>query len=570
MLSSRLASSMIRSISAAVRIPIESEQAPLLPSCFKRHPTPVQLGSTSLLRPNHLLAGPHVQPDTLPQLYRHAYTTACLIEDASEWCLVESQEWEGSYPNQYDPEMCDTGDPLIDNDLCQDPDFDPLVPEPTDIGLSNLYDEEMVCSFCFLKRLHQRLLSPVLAEGNQTDWLLEQHSDLQTFCSTTMPLTTATSSLFLGTMDMPTPTVTMSSMSDGPPTPTTTCAGTIINPPSSPVTCHMLSEQYNVTSGDLMLLSDSEDCEILSPVCVPPPCQIIKVPYNSTCQSLADLISTPENTVTLVQFTSWNPRIVGPCDKVVLGQYICANPPGGIYIPPPPVHAPASATEYYSTAQPARPTHIGTTYSCGKFFDVDPGDTCQEIVLQAGISLDQLYDLNPQILQDCTNLWHGYSYCIAGVTNPQISTDGKCGPDHNHTVCEGSGFGSCCSLCGECGTGTEEYCGEEICYSGQCQGIEMGYSTNGACGPDHNGYLCGEQWGGCCSIYGYCGSGRAYCGEGNCYSGNCEDDNGGPSVDGGCGPGFPGNKTCTGTQFGACCSIWGYCGDGNDFCGPNC
>ncbi|KAK3995246.1 hypothetical protein QBC44DRAFT_366772 [Cladorrhinum sp. PSN332] len=60
----------------------------------------------------------------------------------------------------------------------------------------------MVCSPCFLNILHQRLLSPALSESEYTDYLLKQHSDLETFCSTTMPLTTATSSLLLGTMDL--------------------------------------------------------------------------------------------------------------------------------------------------------------------------------------------------------------------------------------------------------------------------------------------------------------------------------------------------------------------------------
>lgn len=52
-------------------------------------------------------------------------------------------------------------------------------------------------------------------------------------------------------------------------------------------------------------------------------------------------------------------------------------------------------------------------------------------------------------------------------------------------------------------------------------------------------------------------------------SGACETDNGGPSLDGSCGPNFAGNKTCTGTQFGACCSLYGYCGDSADYCKHN-
>lgn len=75
----------------------------------------------------------------------------------------------------------------------------------------------------------------------------------------------------------------------------------------------------------------------------------------------------------------------------------------------------------------------------------------------------------------------------------------------------------------------------------------------------------------CCSMYGYCGDGKDFCGPGICFSGNCDPDTGGPSINGECGPSFAGNKTCTGTQFGDCCSVNGYCGSSDDYCGSgNC
>ena len=39
----------------------------------------------------------------------------------------------------------------------------------------------------------------------------------------------------------------------------------------------------------------------------------------------------------------------------------------------------------------------------------------------------------------------------------------------------------------------------------------------------------------------------------------------GPSTDGTCGDGI----TCSGTRFGACCSAFGFCGTGSDFCSPS-
>jgi hypothetical protein len=127
-------------------------------------------------------------------------------------------------------------------------------------------------------------------------------------------------------------------------------------------------------------------------------------------------------------------------------------------------------------------------------------------------------------------------------------------------------FNSCCSMSGFCGS-TPAYCGAGECYSGACNGTSSGVTTDGTCGPNTGGLLCQNPlFGPCCSTSGYCGNGTDYCGAGNCYSGSCDTDIGGLSTTGECGPLFAGNKTCTGTQFGTCCSTDGYCGNGTDYC----
>lgn len=45
-------------------------------------------------------------------------------------------------------------------------------------------------------------------------------------------------------------------------------------------------------------------------------------------------------------------------------------------------------------------------------------------------------------------------------------------------------------------------------------------SEDGTCGPDNGHAKCeGSEFGECCSYYGSCGTGKEYCGPGNCYSG---------------------------------------------------
>ncbi|KAI7345524.1 hypothetical protein KC357_g2487 [Hortaea werneckii] len=249
-----------------------------------------------------------------------------------------------------------------------------------------------------------------------------------------------------------------------------------------------------------------------------------------------------------------------------------------------------------------------------------------------------------------------------------VSEDGLCGPDNDDTICAGSGFGDCCSEYGFCG-GTDGFCGDGCQPDyGTCSGggemstadgsmpaststmsmsmsmsmgnvtssvmsmassftstntlppyvspmqpigpndpgysvsMNMSMSTtyassatasissessaeptspispNGHCGTLGNGgtpegYTCtGSEFGACCSSSGFCGDTTDYCLAG-CQPGygDCTPQEGNPiSSDGWCGPEY-GNQTCEGSVFGMCCSVYGSCGSGTEYCDPpNC
>ena len=103
-------------------------------------------------------------------------------------------------------------------------------------------------------------------------------------------------------------------------------------------------------------------------------------------------------------------------------------------------------------------------------------------------------------------------------------------------------------------------------------------SPNGHCGTQGNGgtpegYTCSDSvFGMCCSSSGFCGNSIDYC-LGGCQSayGSCTDQGNQPvTAMGECGLKW-GNQTCTGGIFGPCCSISGYCGSSDEYCGPgNC
>ncbi|KAM7188895.1 hypothetical protein V8F33_010342, partial [Rhypophila sp. PSN 637] len=103
--------------------------------------------------------------------------------------------------------------------------------------------------------------------------------------------------------------------------------------------------------------------------------------------------------------------------------------------------------------------------------------------------------------------------------------------------------------------------------NGAGSGDEPPETTDGSCGPNNGGAVCGS-WptGNCCSSSGWCGSGDDYCGNG-CQSGECM--TGGTTTDGTCGALFSG-ATCGGWESGDCCSASGWCGSSEDHCGAGC
>jgi len=102
-------------------------------------------------------------------------------------------------------------------------------------------------------------------------------------------------------------------------------------------------------------------------------------------------------------------------------------------------------------------------------------------------------------------------------------------------------------------------------------------STGGNCGAKNGGHTClNSGFGNCCSEYGYCGSTAAYCGTG-CQGpyGSCSNSGGGGtttppttypvSTDDQCGP-----DAGTACPSGSCCSEYGWCGTGTQYCKAGC
>ncbi|WPH04724.1 Hypothetical protein R9X50_00761900 [Acrodontium crateriforme] len=141
-----------------------------------------------------------------------------------------------------------------------------------------------------------------------------------------------------------------------------------------------------------------------------------------TCQSLADSWG-----ISLADFQSFNPGV--GCPNIVVGQNYCvigtvvtgsvtsSSTPMSTTTPKQTTTASATTT----SSVPNMPTQSGITSDCKSFYDVQAGDTCDDIVNKYGtFTLNDFYQWNPAISSKCTNLQPGYYVCV-GVTGTPTS-----------------------------------------------------------------------------------------------------------------------------------------------------
>ncbi|KAL8738008.1 MAG: hypothetical protein Q9181_001147 [Wetmoreana brouardii] len=200
---------------------------------------------------------------------------------------------------------------------------------------------------------------------------------------------------------------------------------------------------HGVTTGDLQTITGGDDCYSPDPVCLPAACSLIQVPAGATCDSISSGFS---NNITNIQLLTWNPNIIGLCDLLQEGQYICQGAPGGSYIPPPnptgdtnaggqerggpggadPTGITGTQTILVTstplgqapTAAPA-PTQAGIAPDCNSYAKAISGDYCQKFAQNNNITPDELYAWNTVLGaggSNCTTQFYAnYYYCV-GVT----------------------------------------------------------------------------------------------------------------------------------------------------------
>lgn len=71
-----------------------------------------------------------------------------------------------------------------------------------------------------------------------------------------------------------------------------------------------------------------------------------------------------------------------------------------------------SPSSWEASATPSATIYPYAISSCLKYATINPGDYCERVETEYGISAVQLREWNPGLDEACTNLWCGYQYCV--------------------------------------------------------------------------------------------------------------------------------------------------------------
>ncbi|KAJ5135679.1 uncharacterized protein N7515_004957 [Penicillium bovifimosum] len=293
------------------------------------------------------------------------------------WLSGHDLKWQGSDYVRWSPDTCYNPDESAIPPECSDPDW-----QVTDISdsmkdVTRLYDKSLLCSECFIQMWRQRLMSPLLPKGEHTEYLLKQYDAIQSYCSKSLAVTT-----YGTTLSVATPTATadstiaMSSTASAS-SASASCLGQLIQPFDKYYrSCFEISDTYNVSTGAIVAATGDQSCQFDSPICLPLPCEIDIVWGNPSCQALATRYSTESNNITLTQFMSWNPTILGSCGFVNHVQRVCKrfghSPPGGQFTATAVIYAPTAVGSYYSIVSTVNVEVLGNKTGVGTQF----GDCC--------------------------------------------------------------------------------------------------------------------------------------------------------------------------------------------------
>ncbi|KAI0523940.1 hypothetical protein F5B22DRAFT_633991 [Xylaria bambusicola] len=323
----------------------------------------------------------------IPTLLQYHFNKTC-IQDEGRWCHVVAHEMSIGMAEST-PMMRTNMSTIVSK--CQVCSPDISASKTNDVGRQSSPD---MCDNCVIKAYQFQAGSPI----NGGYALQSNYSSLTESCSkTSFPLESSTT-LF------PEPTIT-----DTP----AECTGSTYSLKSGD-TCQSVSRSQGVSTA--WLLADNGlsafciDFPQSGDLCIQNKCETYTVRANDTCVSIAKAHS-----ISQVQLYTWNPVLDTLCrsiDKSV-GDSICVTPPGDDEYNPAP--APTTSTPAPSATAAPVPDDIaqGTTKNCSNYYQVQPDEYCNLLIVKFSISLEDFLFLNQGVNANCTNLFAFESYCVA-------------------------------------------------------------------------------------------------------------------------------------------------------------
>lgn len=146
--------------------------------------------------------------------------------------------------------------------------------------------------------------------------------------------------------------------------------------------------------------------------------------------------------------------------------------------------APALTGTCSGGVSPPKQTQSGEPCWCQKWVPQVDGQYCADMASAAGISLAQLYTLNPPLKNDCSGLFQGYTYCVAPVPTDPACAGGTLPPEQvqagisckcNSWILQQSGK-YCGDMAGEAGISLQVLYDLNPALNGDCSGLFVGYA----------------------------------------------------------------------------------------------
>ncbi|KAH8646867.1 LysM domain protein [Xylariales sp. PMI_506] len=132
-----------------------------------------------------------------------------------------------------------------------------------------------------------------------------------------------------------------------------------------------------------------------------------------TCYDLA-----MDNGISLDDFYEWNPAVTDTCAGLDYDYYVCVGIIGETVT----TTTAATTTTAGNGITTPTPTQPGMVSDCDVFHLVVTNDSCYDLAMDAGISLDTFYEWNPAVTDTCAGLDYGYYVCIGTVDEATTTT----------------------------------------------------------------------------------------------------------------------------------------------------